>query len=57
VIVAAGTFEGFRLTLVEEPFLLIEGRLQRQDNVISVKAGRMAPLEVADVTAVSHNFC
>ena len=56
MIVAAGTFEGFRPTLVEDTFLLIDGILQRQDGVVSVKAERLAPLEVAELTAVSHDF-
>jgi error-prone DNA polymerase len=56
VIVAAGTFEGFRLTLVEEPFLLIDGILQRQDGVVSVKARHLAPLPVATEASVSHDF-
>ena len=56
MIVAAGTFEGFRPTLVEEPFLLIDGILQQQDGVVSVKAHHIAPLEVAQFTEVSHDF-
>jgi len=49
-------FEAYRLPLVEEPFLLIDGMLQRQDGVVSVKARHLAPLEVAQLTAVSHDF-
>jgi len=56
VIVAAGTFEGFRPTLVEEPFLLIDGILQRQDGVVSVKAHHIAPLPAATEASVSHDF-
>jgi len=42
--------------LVEEPFLLIEGTLQHQDGVASVRAERMSPLAVAEVAEVSHDF-
>ncbi len=56
VIVPPDVFAAYRLVLVEQPFLLIDGMLQRQDGVVSVKAERLAPLEVADLTAVSHDF-
>jgi error-prone DNA polymerase len=56
VIVPPDVFEAYRLVLVEEPFLLIEGTLQRQDGVVSVKARHLAPLEVAEVAEVSHDF-
>jgi error-prone DNA polymerase len=57
VIVPPDVFAAYRLVLVEQPFLLIDGRLQRQDGVVSVKAEHLAPLEVAQVAAVSHDFC
>src|SRR5437899_3340614 len=38
IIVKPQLFERYRLELVNYPFLLIEGALQHQDNVISVKA-------------------
>jgi error-prone DNA polymerase len=56
VIVPPDVFAAYRLVLVEQPFLLIDGRLQRQDGVVSVKAERLAPLEVAQVAEVSHDF-
>jgi error-prone DNA polymerase len=56
VIVTPDVFEAYRLTLVEEPFLLIEGILQRQDGVVSVKAQRIGPLEVPDLADVSRDF-
>jgi error-prone DNA polymerase len=55
-IVTPDLFERFRSTLVNEPFLLVEGTLQNQDNVISVKARRMSPLVATPVAAVSHDF-
>jgi hypothetical protein len=42
--------------LVDYPFLLIEGALQHQDNVISVKARRVEPLQINMASAGSHDF-
>ena len=56
VIVTPDVFAAYRLPLVEEPFLLIDGMLQRQDGVVSLKAHRMTPLAVADLPEVSHDF-
>ena len=44
IIVTPQLFEKYRLELVGHPFLLIEGALQNQDNVISVKASHVQPL-------------
>jgi error-prone DNA polymerase len=41
--------------VVSEPFLLIDGVLQNQDGVISVKAGRVAATP-AGAAPESHNF-
>jgi error-prone DNA polymerase len=41
---------------VHQQFLLIEGRLQNQDNVISVKAERIRPLSVTRAETTSHDF-
>jgi error-prone DNA polymerase len=56
VIVPPDVFESYRLVLVEEPFLFIEGAMQHQDNVISVKAQRILPLPVPTSAAVSRDF-
>jgi error-prone DNA polymerase len=56
VIVTPQLFEKYRLELVNYPFLLIEGVLQHQDNVISVKARRVEPLEVKIESPASHDF-
>ncbi len=55
-IITPDLFERNRLLLVAEKFLLIEGRLQHQDNVISVKAERVLPLEVTQAETRSHDF-
>jgi error-prone DNA polymerase len=55
-IVLPDLFERYRATLVNEPFLLVDGVLQNQDNVISVKVRRVRPLVATPMTAVSHDF-
>jgi error-prone DNA polymerase len=49
-------FQKNRLLLATEQFLLIEGILQNQDGVISVKAVRVAPLNITRVQTSSHDF-
>ncbi|HVI72426.1 MAG TPA: OB-fold nucleic acid binding domain-containing protein, partial [Pyrinomonadaceae bacterium] len=44
IIVTPQLFDKYRHELVGHPFLLIEGALQHQDNVISVKASHVQPL-------------
>jgi error-prone DNA polymerase len=56
IIVTPQLFERYRLELVDHPFLLIEGVLQNQDNVISVKARNVKPLTFAVAAAPSHDF-
>jgi len=56
VIVTPQLFEKNRLALVDYPFLLIEGALQHLDNVVSVKAGRVEPLEMKVQSPGSHDF-
>jgi error-prone DNA polymerase len=56
VIVRPALFHRHRLALVNEPFLLIEGNLQRQDNVTSVRAERLASLRHRLASVPSHDF-
>jgi error-prone DNA polymerase len=56
VIITPQLFDKYRLVLVDHPFLLIEGTLQKQDNVISVKAKRVKPLSFTVAAAPSHDF-
>jgi len=56
VIVTPQLFEKNRLVLVDYPFLLIEGALQHQDNVVSVKARRVEPLQIKVESTGSHDF-
>jgi len=46
----------FRQVVVYEKFLLIEGELQNQQNVISIKARDIRPLEISQADARSHDF-
>ncbi|HVI06748.1 MAG TPA: OB-fold nucleic acid binding domain-containing protein, partial [Candidatus Binatia bacterium] len=55
-IVTPDLFHQNRLLLTSERFLAIEGILQNQDNVISVKAERVQPLFVTKAETVSHDF-
>ena len=56
VIITPQLFDKYRLVLVDHPFLLIEGTLQNQDNVVSVKAKRIRPLTFTVGAAPSHDF-
>jgi error-prone DNA polymerase len=56
VIITPQLFDKYRLVLVDHPFLLISGKLQNQDNVVSVKAKTVKPLSFNVVAAPSHDF-
>ncbi|HET8780793.1 MAG TPA: error-prone DNA polymerase [Pyrinomonadaceae bacterium] len=56
IIVTPQLFDQYRIELVDHPFLLIEGALQNQDNVISVKASHVQPLSFKVAATVSHDF-
>ena len=49
-------FDRDHSVVVHHPFLLIEGTLQNQDNVISVKAECVQPLTITRAETVSHDF-
>jgi error-prone DNA polymerase len=55
-IITPAMFQKNRLLLVREKFVMVEGVLQHQDNVISVKAERILPLAVTQAETVSHDF-
>jgi error-prone DNA polymerase len=58
IIVRPDLFDRERLTLVESPFLLVEGVLQNQDGVTSIKAEQVLRLEGfgSDAAFDSHDF-
>ncbi len=49
-------FQQNRLLVGSEQFLMVEGILQNQDNVISVKAERVLPLNITRAQTTSHDF-
>jgi error-prone DNA polymerase len=55
-IVMPDLFQKNRLLLTSEQFLMVEGTLQNQDNVISVKARRVMPLTITRAETSSHDF-
>jgi error-prone DNA polymerase len=54
-IVTPATFERYKLKLLSEPFLLIDGVLQNVEGVVAVKAGRVEGLPAGGAAEV-HNF-
>ena len=56
VVVPPPLFQRYRLTLVEEPFLWVEGTLEHREGVISVRAGRLHPLSHRLRQIPSHDF-
>jgi len=55
VILAPDIFDRFKFVVLSEPFLLIDGVLQNIDDVVSVKAARVAALPEGAAAEV-HNF-
>jgi error-prone DNA polymerase len=55
-IVTPDLFQKNRLLLSSAQFLMVEGILQNQDNVISVKAERVLPLSITQAATSSHDF-
>ena len=45
-----------RVLLISERFLMIEGILQNQDNVIHIRAEKVSPLRVTQAETASHDF-
>ena len=56
VIVTPDLYERDRLVVTRSKFLLVEGALQNQDNVIHVKATRLVALSDAALETRSHDF-
>jgi len=64
-IISPNVLEQSRVLLLSDKFLLLEGRLQNQDGVISVKVDHVAPLreayatqavDITDAEVRSHDF-
>ena len=56
VIVRPDVFAAQRLVVVREPFVIVEGVLQQQDDVTSVRAERVLPLAGRGPVVESHDF-
>ena len=56
VIVNPDLYEKYRKVINREKFLRVEGVLQNQDNVISIKASRVLPVAIRSVETESHDF-
>jgi error-prone DNA polymerase len=55
-IITPQLFEESHVVIVHQQFLLIEGKLQNQENVISVKAESVRPLNITRAEITSHDF-
>ncbi len=55
-IVAPDLLQKNRALLISERFLMIEGILQNQDNVIHIRAEKVLPLRVTRAETASHDF-
>ena len=55
-IIMPDLFQKNRLLVTSEQFLMVEGILQNQDNVVSVKARRVMPLSITQAETSSHDF-
>ena len=56
IIVQPDLFTEQKATIIGEPYLIIEGTLQIQEGVTSVKAQRVLPLTVPAPAPESHDF-
>ena len=56
IIIRPDLFARERLTVIEEPFLIVDGILQNQDGVTSLRAEQMYGLKGLDVDFDAHDF-
>jgi error-prone DNA polymerase len=55
-IISPQLFEQNHVVVVHQQFLLIDGQLQNQDNVVSVKSQRIQALSITTAPTTSHDF-
>jgi len=55
-IITPQIYEQYHLIVIHQQFLVIEGQLQNQDKVISVKAEIVRPLSMVRIETSSHDF-
>jgi len=56
IIVTRDVFGVYKRTIVDEPYLLVEGVLQNQDGAVSIKADRVDSLRYSGPEIESHDF-
>jgi error-prone DNA polymerase len=56
VIINPDLYEKYRLIINREKFLRVEGALQNQDGVISIKASRVMTVEITSAETQSHDY-
>jgi error-prone DNA polymerase len=56
IILTPDVFDAFKRTVVDAPYLLVEGVLQNQDGAVSVKGDRVEALGYAGPELDSHDF-
>ncbi len=56
IIITPQLFEKDHTVVVHNSFLMIEGILQNQDGVVSVKAGIIKPFPLSRAAAPAHDF-
>jgi error-prone DNA polymerase len=56
VIVNPDLYEKYRVVINREKFLRVDGVLQNQDHVISIKASHVQPISITAAETQSHDF-
>jgi error-prone DNA polymerase len=56
IIVRPDLFARERLVIIEAPFVIVDGMLQRQDGVTSVRAEQVQAMKAVDVAFDAHDF-
>ena len=57
IVIHPDLLEQNRLLLLSEPFLLVEGILQDQNNVTSIRAQKSQAIAGLEIDLWSRNFC
>ncbi len=57
IVIHPDLLEQNRLLLLSEPFLLVEGILQNQNNVTSIRARKFQAIAGVEIDLWSRNFC
>jgi error-prone DNA polymerase len=56
IIVRPDLFARDRMTIIQERFLIVEGKLQNQEGITSVRADRLQPMGGEPIDVESHDF-